>query len=59
MTKKKVVYNHKPDPVKSVKEYDWIGNKWVLTKELYKSDDKENVKIIKKEVLPKIIEEVK
>ena len=31
----------------------------VLTKEVYKSDYKKNVKIIKEKVLPKIIEEVK
>jgi hypothetical protein len=52
---KKVVYNHKPDPVTKITEYEWIGDKMVLTKEVYKSDLKKNVKIIKKEVLPKII----
>lgn len=56
---KKVVYNHKPDPVTKITEYEWIGNKMVLTKEVYKSDYKKNVQVIKKEVLPKIIEEVK
>ena len=52
---KKVVYNHKPDPVTKITEYEWIGDKMVLTKEVYKSDLKKNVKIIKKAVLPKII----
>ena len=52
---KKVVYNNKPDPVTKINEYEWIGNKMVLTKEVYKSDFKKNVKIIKEKVLPKII----
>jgi hypothetical protein len=54
---KKVVYNHKPDPVTKITEYEWIGNKMVLTKEVYKSDYKKNVKVIKKNLLPKIVKD--